>query len=149
MKGLSVWLISLLLSASLAYAQDTQQGAPNPPASGAQSATSSQAGMIKGSFPVILPKGADSKKLKEGDTVVCETVAPLRTSVGIIPSGSKVIAHVTQAKAQSKGDSDSTLGLAFDKIEYGKGKEAPMKASLQAVGPEPGRQFGPGYRRWG
>ena len=72
----------------------------------------------------MLPKGIDSKKLKEGDTVMCQTVTPLRTSVGIIPSGSKVVGHVTVAKARSNGDSESTLGLAFDKIEYGKGKEA-------------------------
>ena len=138
-----VSLAVLMLSLSSAYAQTAGQQAPNPSPSDAASAASSSAGVIKGSFPIMLPKGIDSKKLKNGDTVICETVAPLRTSVGIIPSGSKVVGHVTEAKARSKGYSESTLGLDFDKIEYGKGKEAPMKATLQAVGPSLGDNSGP------
>lgn len=140
------WCISLavaLLSLTFAFAQDGGQVAPNSPPSTTPSAATSSSGLIKGSFPIILPKGIDSKKLKQGDTVICETVAPLRTSVGIIPSGSKVVAHVTEAKARSKGDSESALGMTFDKIEYGKGKEAPMKATLQAVGPSLGGDSGP------
>lgn len=143
MKRWWVSLAVLLLSLSSAMAQSAGQQAPNAPPSDTESAATSSAGMIRGSFPIMLPKGIDSKKLKDGDTVICQTAAPLSTSVGIIPSGSKVVGHVTQAKARSKGDPESTLGLAFDKIEYKKGKEAPMKATLQAVGPSVGDSSGP------
>ena len=144
MNRLWVAFCIAVLCASFAYGQSAgQQAAPNPPSSDEQSAASSQTSVIRGSFPVILPKGIDSKKLKEGDTVICETAAPLRTSIGIIPSGSKVVAHVTQAKARSKGDSESSFALTFDKIEYGKGKETPMKGTLQAVGPSLGGNSGP------
>ena len=143
MKRCCLSLALVLLSASFVNARSAaQQAAPNQSPSDATSPASSSSGMIKGSFPIMLPKSIDSKKLKEGDPIICQTVAPLRTSVGIIPSGSKVVGHVTEAKARSKGDSDSTLGLAFDKIEYGKGKEAPMKATLQAVGPPLGGDSG-------
>ncbi len=142
MKRCCLSLALALLSISIANAQSAApQAAPNP--SPSDTPASSSAGVIKGSFPIMLPKGIDSKKLKEGDTVMCQTVTPLRTSVGIIPSGSKVVGHVTVAKARSNGDSESTLGLAFDKIEYGKGKEATMKATLQAVGPNLGENSGP------
>ena len=74
-------------------------------------------------------------KLKEGDTVVCQTVAPLHSRSGLmIPTGSKVIGHITQAQARSKGDATSSLAMMFDKIEIARGKELPMKGTLQAVG---------------
>jgi hypothetical protein len=102
-------------------------------------AASPAASELKGAFPTALVKGIDSKRLKEGDTVVCQTVAPLHAGNGmLIPSGSKVTGHVTQAMARSKGSADSTLTIVFDKVEVAKGKELPMKGTLQAVGPSLG-----------
>jgi hypothetical protein len=135
------WYVSVLLTlvaAVLCCAQDDtpQTTLPNPLAP-AQSDTSSAD--IKGSFPIMLAKGLDSKKMKEGDVVVCQTVAALHSRSGLlIPSGSKVIGHITQATARSKGSPDSTLAMMFDKIEIAKGKELPMKGTLQAVGPSLG-----------
>jgi hypothetical protein len=56
----------------------------------------------------------------------------------MIPTGAKVIGHVTQAQSRSKGNPDSSLAIAFDKIEYAKGEEIPMKGTLQAVAPSLG-----------
>jgi hypothetical protein len=133
------WYLSVLLglfTVSLCWAQsDTPQtAAPNPAAAATSDAGSSNAD-IKGSFPTTLVKGLDSKKLKEGDAVICQTVAPLHSRSGLmIPTGSKVIGHITQAQARSKGDATSSLAMVFDKIEITKGKELPMKGTLQAVG---------------
>jgi hypothetical protein len=127
-----------LFAAALCWAQnDTPQAtAPNP---AAPTQSDSSNADIKGSFPVMLVKGVDSKKTKEGDVVVCQTVAALHSPSGLlIPSGSKVIGHITQATARSKGSPDSTLAMTFDKIEIAKGKELPMKGTLQAVGPSMG-----------
>ena len=94
---------------------------------------------IKGAFPASLSKSLDSKKLKEGDVVVCQTVTALHSGNGLmIPSGAKIVGHVTQATARSKGNPDSTLGITFDKIEISKGKEIPMKGTLQAIAPSLG-----------
>jgi hypothetical protein len=139
MKRLCVSAVLAVLSVSFCLAQDATPQAAGTQGASAQAAPSNPDNEIKGSFPVKLEKALDSKKLKEGDTVVCQTVSALHSRSGLmIPSGAKVIGHVTQAQARSKGDSDSTLAIAFDKIEYAKGESIPMKGTLQAVGPSLG-----------
>lgn len=141
MKRLCVSVVLAVLSIALGYAQDANPQAAGTQGTTAQAAPANPENQIKGSFPVKLEKTLDSKKLKEGDTVVFQTIAALHSRSGLmIPSGSKVIGHVTQAQARSKGDSDSALAIAFDKIEYGKGEDIPMKGTLQAVGPSLGGQ---------
>jgi len=136
MRRLALALLFTLLTAGLAVVQDT--------ASQSQSAASDQDSAIKGSFPISLTRPLDSKKLKDGDVVICQTMGVLRARNGlIIPTGSKVIGHVTEAKARSKGDSESSLAMVFDKVEVSKGKELPMKGTLQAVGPSLGGHSGP------
>jgi hypothetical protein len=142
MKRLCVLAILAALSISLAVAQDdaTPQTSGNQAAS-VQPAPNNPDNVIKGSFPVQLEKTLNSSKLKEGDTVVCKTATAIRSRSGLmIPSGAKVIGHVTQAQARSKGDSESTLAIEFDKIEYAKGEEIPMKGIFQAVGPSLGER---------
>ena len=146
MKRLCVSAVLAVLSISLCFAQSTTPPAAGAQGTSAQAAPSNPDNQIKGSFPVRLEKSIDSKKLKEGDTVVCQTVTAVHSRSGLmIPSGAKVIGHVTQAQARSKGDSDSTLAITFDKIEYAKGEEIPMKGTLQAVGPSFG-WLEPGYQ---
>jgi hypothetical protein len=141
MKRLCVSAVLAVLSIPLCYGQGATPQAADAQGTSAQAAPSNPDNQIKGSFPVRLEKSLDSKKLKEGDTVVFQTIAALHSRSGLmIPSGSKVIGHVTQAQARSKGNSDSMLGIAFDKIEYGKGEDIPMKGTLQAVGPSLGGQ---------
>jgi hypothetical protein len=99
--------------------------------------------MIRGTLPAALAKSIDSKKLKEGDEVDAMIVAALRTGNGImIPAGSKIIGHVTQSKARSKGDPDSSLAIVFDKIQI-PGKDLSIKGIIQAVGPNPEASSGP------
>ncbi len=139
MKRLCVSVVLVLLSISFCCAQGTTPQATDAQATTAQAAPTNPENQIKGSFPVKLEKNIDSKKLKQGDTVVCQTISALHSRSGLmIPSGSKVIGHVTQAQARSKGDSDSTLAIAFDKIEFSKGEDIPMKGTLQAIGPSLG-----------
>lgn len=94
---------------------------------------------IRGTFPVMLSKTLDSRKLKEGDPVLCVTSAVLHAGSGLmVPAGSKVIGHVTQAQARSNGSPNSTLAVVFDKIEYTKGEEIPIQGILQAIAPSLG-----------
>ncbi len=140
MKRLFVTVVLAGMAASLCYAQsDTPQAAPAAGAMTAQAPSATTSGEVRGSFPTTLVKSIDTKKLKEGDVVVCQTSAALHSRSGmLIPSGSKVIGHVTKAQARSKGDSDSSLGIVFDKIQVSKDKEIPIKGVLQAVGPNLG-----------
>ncbi|MGC2109656.1 MAG: hypothetical protein WA655_09075 [Candidatus Korobacteraceae bacterium] len=130
-----------LLAIAVCFGQDTS--APQNSAAAAPSGGASDASTMHGIIPVQLAKSIDSKKLKEGDEVGGKTIAALHTGSGIlIPSGSKVIGHVTQSKAKSKGDPESSLGIVFDKIQAGS-KDLPIKGVIQAVGPNPFDSGGP------
>ena len=48
-----------------------------------------------------------------------------------------VIGRVTEAKARSRGDQQSSLGIMFEKIRLRDGKEVAIKGILRAVGPDP------------
>jgi len=129
----AITAICLLLSAASAYAANPTSPGQAPRD---QASTSSK---FHGSFPVLLLKPLDSNKLKEGDMVVAQVAGTIHTASGImIPSGTKIIGHVTQAQARSKGDPQSSLGIAFDTIELSKNEEIPIKGFLQAVGPSVG-----------
>jgi hypothetical protein len=123
------------LSASLVPAVFSAQSASAAQQeSSAGKRDSAQAGVIA----VELAKSLNSRKLKAGDPVVAKTTAELRTANGmVIPRGSKVLGHVTEATSRAKGSAQSTLGISFDKIALKQGKELPLKASIQAVGPPP------------
>jgi len=114
-------LCILLLMTGFAYAQTSPANSENT---------------IQGTFPCALQKGLDSKKAKDGDPVVCQTDKAFHDQTGrFLPSGTKIMGHVTQAQARSKGDSQSALAMVFDKIELSKGNDIPIKGTLQAVGP--------------
>ncbi len=116
--------ICLLLPFSVAYAQATGQAQANAPST------------ITGTIPALLSKPIDSKKAKDGDPVICQTAGTFHDQTGrMISSGTKVIGHVTQAQARSKGDAQSSLAIVFDKIELGKNEEVPIKGTIQALGP--------------
>ncbi len=144
-KGVSMkrWFTSMLFTAlavSVCAGQD-----PSPAAHPGQAATQSSAvhsaaavAQETGVFTVELAKSLDSKKLKEGDEVDAKMAGGIRTSDGtMIPRGAKVVGHVTQAKARSKGDTESALAIAFDKIIRPGGGDIPIKSVVQAVAPNP------------
>jgi hypothetical protein len=125
-------VLAVLLSASLCVAQSAAPASPAAPATAADSVKG------HGIMPVELTKSLDSKKLKEGDPVTGRIAADLRMKDGTaIPRGSKVTGHVTEAKARSKGDPQSALGIVFDKISLPGGKDLAIKGELQAVAPNP------------
>jgi hypothetical protein len=51
----------------------------------------------------------------------------------VVPKGSKIIGHVTQAQARGKGESQSAMGIAFDRAVLKDGREVPLAASIQAI----------------
>ena len=76
----------------------------------------------------------DSKKAKPGDPVSARTTEPTKSNgKTVIPKGSKLVGHVTQASARSKGDSESALGIVFDKAILKTGQEMPLNVAIQAL----------------
>jgi hypothetical protein len=82
-----------------------------------------------------LTKPLDAKKNKVGDQVMARTTEDVKSGGQVvIPRGSKLIGHVTEAKAKAKGESESSLGIVFDKaVPKGGGPEVPVHAVIQAL----------------
>jgi hypothetical protein len=97
----------------------------------------------QGTFTVELTKSLDSKKVKEGDPVEAKLTGGITFSNGAIAArGAKVIGHVTQAKARSKNDSESTLEISFDKVTGSGGEETSISGTVLAAAPSPDVQTG-------
>ena len=77
----------------------------------------------------------DARKAKPGDPVAARTTEPTKSNgKTVIPKGAKLVGHVTQASARAKGDSESALGIAFDKAILKNGQEVPLNnVSIQAL----------------
>ncbi len=96
-----------------------------------------------GTFSVELTKTLDSKKLKDGDPVEVKLTGSVTLPDGTnAVRGAKVIGHVTQAKARSKKDSESTLGISFDKVAVSGGQEALISGVVLAATPGPDVETG-------
>lgn len=81
-----------------------------------------------------LKNSLDSKKLKPGDPVKLKTTEACRANGQIVlPKGSQLLGHVTQATVKGKGQNESTLGIALDKAILKNGEELPLSAVIQAM----------------
>jgi hypothetical protein len=101
-------------------------------ASSSASAPSSQnnAGVASGTaFNAMLDKPVDAKKSKPGDPITAHTTE----SSNNLPKGTKLVGHVTQASARAKGDSESELGIQFDRAILKNGQQVPLNAAIQAM----------------
>ncbi len=85
-------------------------------------------------FNAALNAPLDSKKAKSGDPVTAHCTEPAKSEgKTVLPKGTKVIGHVTQASARGKGDAESSLGVVFDKAILKNGQEVPLNVAIQAV----------------
>jgi hypothetical protein len=122
--------------ASVQAGQTQAQASGNASASTSASAQNGQAnGLAAGSaFNAALSSPIDSKKCKPGDAVAAHTTEPARAEgKTVIPKGSKLVGHVTQASARAKGESESALGIVFDKAILKNGQEIPLNVAIQAI----------------
>jgi hypothetical protein len=76
----------------------------------------------------------DAKKNKTGDEVIAKTTEAVKSDGKvIIPKGSTLKGHVTQASARSAGNSESALGITFDRVVMSGGREMPCNFTIQAI----------------
>lgn len=131
MNRFVVGFLSFLLATSLCFGQAAATPAP-------------AAAVGHGAFPVKTTKTLDSSKLKQDDTIEVETSGSFKLPDGtLVPKGSKLEGRVVSSKARSKGDSDSELTLAFDKLSIQGGKQLALKGVVQAVYPPADEPMGP------
>ena len=85
-------------------------------------------------FNATLSKPVDSKKCKPGDTVTAQTAEAVKSEgKTVIPKGSRLIGHVTEASARANGEAQSALGIVFDKAILKNGQEVPLSVAIQAL----------------
>ena len=113
------------------------QGSGSASATSAASTQNGQTNASLGSGTAInaeLTAPVDSKKAKPGDPVAARTTEPTKSNgKTLIPKGSKLVGHVTQASARAKGDSESAVGIVFDKAILKNGQEVPLNVAIQAL----------------
>jgi hypothetical protein len=124
-------------SASVQAGQTQAQASGNASASNSASAQNGQANGSLASGTAInaaLSSPVDSKKCKPGDAVTAHNTEAVKSEgKTVIPKGSKLVGHVTQASSRAKGESDSSLGIVFDRAILKNGHEIPLNAGIQAI----------------
>ncbi|MGA8312144.1 MAG: hypothetical protein WB755_19080 [Terriglobales bacterium] len=83
---------------------------------------------------VELSKSLDARKSKANDRIEARTSMDLlQHGQIVIPRNTKIVGHVTEAKAHSKESPNSTVGIAFDRVLMKNGRELPLQAAVQAI----------------
>jgi hypothetical protein len=110
-------------------------GSGSPASSASLQNGQSNASLGSGStINAALSAPIDSKKAKQGDPVNARTTEATKANgKTVIPRDTKLVGHVTQASARAKGDSESSLGIVFDKAVLKNGQEVPLNAAIQAL----------------
>jgi hypothetical protein len=76
----------------------------------------------------------DSKKAKPGDLVKARTTEPCKSNgKTLLPKGTQLVGHVSEASARANGQAESSLGIVFDKAILKKGQETPLNMTIQAL----------------
>jgi hypothetical protein len=118
-----------------------------PPSENASSEASLAGGTA---INAALNSSLDAKKAKPGEQITAHTIEAVKSTDGrtILPNGTKLIGHVTQASARTKGQGESTLAIQFDKAMLKGGQEVPLNnVVIQAIA-APAREasnYGGGY----
>jgi hypothetical protein len=120
MKQLAILFLSACVLATVTRAQA-------PEAAG---------GASRASLQVETTKSIDAKKAKAGDEVTAVlTQDVLQHGKIVLPRGSKVKGHISEAIPHTKENPESRLGLVFDKVIAKGGREMECPCTVGAIGP--------------
>jgi hypothetical protein len=111
------------------------QASGNISSSASLESDQTNAGLASGTaFNTALSTPVDSKKAKPGDNVNARTTEAVKSGGKmVLPKGTTLVGHVTQASARAKGDSESALAITFDRAILKDGKEVPLNVAIQAI----------------
>ncbi len=122
-------------SAQVGNKQAQASGGASANTSSAAQAGESGASLASGTaFNAALNGSVDARKNKPGDAVTARTTEAVKSDGKVVlPKGTKLIGHVSEAKARAKGESESALGIVFDKAVLKSGGEIGLNVAIQAV----------------
>jgi hypothetical protein len=122
------WATMLASQISSDHAKNDQ---PSPSGQTAAAADMLPSGTV---LSVELTKGLDAKKSKPNDKVEAKTASDLLVHGQIVvPRNTKILGHVTEAKAHSKSSPGSEIKFTFDRILLKGGREIPLQLTVQAI----------------
>ena len=83
---------------------------------------------------VELSKSLDARKTKVNDRVEARTATDVLAHGRIVvPHNTKIVGHVTEAKAHSKDSPESRVAITFDRMLFKDGREVPLQLAVQAM----------------
>jgi hypothetical protein len=130
-RDVFLWLDIILVTATLCAQVSPQPAGVSNSTEPAPPASALAPGTI---LSVELSKSLDARKLKANDKFETRTVIDLLSHGQIvIPRNTKILGHVTEAKAHSKQSAGSMVGVVFDRALMKDGRELPLQAAVQAV----------------
>ncbi len=111
------------------------QATHNSSGSTAAQAGNNSASLASGTtMNAALSRPVDAKKNKPGDPVMARTTQATQSDGQVvIPKGTQLVGHVSQAQARSKSQSESALGIVFDKAILKNGQQVPLNVTIQAL----------------
>jgi hypothetical protein len=81
-----------------------------------------------------LATSLDAKRSKPGDDVEARTEEDVKEDGKVVmKKGTHLVGHVTQAQARAKGQTQSQLGIVFDRAVLKNGQEVPVNLTIQAL----------------
>ncbi len=104
--------------------------------SSASAATGDSAGALSNGTHIdaALSKSLDVKKNKAGDPVEARTTQDVKQNGQVVlKKGTRLVGHVTEAQSRTSGQSQSQLGVLFDRAVTKDGQEIPLNATIQAL----------------
>jgi hypothetical protein len=136
MKTRTVISLAGVVLAGALFGYCASAGAQPQSSSSTSSNTSAQADSLASgtAMNAELLQPVDAKKNKPGDAVTAKTTFATKSNGNVvIPKGTKLVGHISEAKARAKGESESAVGIVFDKAVMKNGQEIPLNVALQAV----------------
>jgi len=81
-----------------------------------------------------LATSLDAKHSKPGDDVEARTEEDVKEDGKVVmKKGTHLVGHVTQAQARANGQTQSQLGIVFDRAVLKNGQEVPVNLTIQAL----------------
>jgi hypothetical protein len=122
-------------NASVQVDKSSAQASTDHSANASATAGQNSASLANGTaMNATLSQSLDARKNHAGDEVIAKTTQATKSEGKvIIPKGTRLIGHVTEAKARAKGESESALGVIFDKAVLKGGQEIPLNVTIQAL----------------
>ena len=133
MKRLLLIVLTVAVSASLGYAQ---KSSGNVSASNDTSASKQGRRVNLASNTALaaqLENSLDARHAKVGDRVALRTTEAVKQNgETMVPKGARLLGHVTEVQQNSKSNSASRIGVAFDRLQKG-ALDMPITASIVSI----------------